>query len=101
MKKERLLFLHEEFKKAIEFCNEIDENELFSDLETAEDNFLSDVFMLAFFPICADRNISETELEKFKDSYLNHSLLQKNSQVLTENTFRRVKSSKTFQKTKV
>ena len=65
MEKDRLEFLHKQYIEAIQYCNEIDENEPFSDLETAEDNFWTDVFMLAFFPICADWKITEAELTKF------------------------------------
>ena len=55
MKKERLLFLRKEYIEAIQYCNELVEDEPFSDLETAEENFWTDVFMLAFFAICADK----------------------------------------------
>lgn len=67
MEKERFDFLHKEYIKALQYCNAIYENdaEQFADLETAEENFLIDVFMLAFFPICADHKITETELDRF------------------------------------
>ena len=71
MRKEIIDFLYKEYRDAIDYLNEtsleIGEEEFESDHEIIEENFNNDLYMLAFFAVCADGVISDKEVENIHE----------------------------------